>query len=733
MRRPNHYHKGYTRDEQLAANRANDNRRNAARRDADVRTKEVIVWDGEGMKLSGEDKPQHYVLFGCSARPDDPLVITQPRGRLMFEELADYCISVAAAHPNAIHLGYFFQYDQNMIIWSLPWPAKLAIYHKNACRITRNGKKYFIKLIPGKTLRITRISGDAKASILIEDIAHFFGTKFTDAYESLFPTPLDPDNWAIVVEGKKLRADMLYKDMPQVRRYWRAEIIALQELATEFRKLMFDGGFMLTEWYGPGALANYIRRRHNLVVHERGGKEEHMPPAVHEASKGAFYGGHIEQFKVGVIKGPIYQYDRNSAYPSAFCNIPSLSEGGEWRRVGAVSAAEWWNRAELRNRFSVFRVRWNGRTSNPEFSHANTLIQPLPHRSRRGVITYPKRTEGWYWTPETGVAMQMAKMGNGECEILDGWTWHPNEPVQFPWEELMLDLYTTRLQLKNDRNPVQMGYKLSMNSLYGKMAQRAGGKDKPPQSHTLPIAGYVTSDCRAAVMRVMRACDRDSVLTVETDGVFTTTPPDVLQRRYPGFKMSNKLGDWSMKVLDEMIVVQNGVYLTRVGDEWQPPKSRGIPAKAMNRDAILDHFRQCTGTRWPSLTFTNKEAFLGLGASISRATHKNKWGRMSTNPFKASALHCTWHADPRELDVEGHGSKRAHIAKICPECKAGRSPAETAHPLTINSEADRWSAKPTDQISHSYTLPWEKEHEAEQWRLDMERQGMVEDAGGEIH
>lgn len=733
MRRPDHYHKGYTRDEQLAANRTNDNRRNAARRDSDVRAKEVIVWDGEGMKLTGEDKPQHYVLFGCSARPDRPLVINHSRGRLTFEEIADYCIDVATAHPNAIHLGYFFQYDQNMIIWSLPWAVKHVIYTKNACRITRGNKKYYIKCIFGKTIRITRTIGERKVSILIEDIAHFFACKFTDAYEMLFPKPTDPDNWAVVVEGKKQRADMLYADMPRVLRYWRAEIMALRELACEFRRLMFEGGFMLTEWYGPGALANYIRRRHNLVVHERGGKEQHMPPGVHEAVKGAFYGGHIEQYKVGVVKGPIYQYDRNSAYPSAFCRIPSLSEGGEWRHVGAISTAEWWERSELRTRFAVFRVRWRGASSSFEFSHGNTLIQPLPHRSQKGGISYPLRTEGWYWAPEVSVAMQLAKTQNRQCEITDGWIWDAKEPVEFPWKELMYDLYTTRLRLKNERNPVQMGYKLSMNSLYGKMAQRAGGKDKPPQSHTLPIAGYVTSDCRAAVMRVMMSCNPGSVLTVETDGVFTTTTPEELQRRYPRFTVSNKLGDWSVKVLDEMIIVQNGVYLTRVGDEWLPPKSRGIPATAMKRDAILDHLRQCTGDRWPKLAFTNKEAFIGLGASISRATHKNKRGKMSTNPFKASALHCTWHADPRELDVEGHHSKRAHIVKMCPECKAGKSPAETAHPLTINSEADQWNAKPHEWISHSYTLPWEKGYEEDRWRLETEKQGMVSDVDGEIH
>jgi hypothetical protein len=722
---PNAYHKRHTRAQRLEAN----NEAQKKHRVTDIRAKEVIVWDGEGMKLSGEDKPQHYVLFGCSVRPDHPLVITEPDGRLSFEQIADYCMDVVKAHPNAIHLGYFFRYDQNMIIWDLPWPTKRALYERGACRIKRNGKLYIIRCVFGKTIRITRIKGENKKSILIEDIAAFFGTSFVKAYNSLFPVPTNPDNWAIVVEGKKQRADMLYADMPDVRRYWRAEIKALEELACEFRRLMFDGGFMLTQWYGPGALANYLRRRHGLVRHEWGGKEDNLPPAVLAAVKGAFYGGHIEQFKVGVVKGPIYQYDVNSAYPSAFRHVPSLSEGGEWRHLGAIDSDTWWKRPDLRNRFALYFVRWRGKNSNPKSLLGNLQIQPLPHRSQRDEITYPSRVNGWYWAPEVSNAMQFNGRGDIECEILDGWVWEPAEPVTFPWNILMEELYAARLILKDEDNPVQMGYKLSMNSLYGKMAQRAGGKDKPPGSHTLPIAGFVTSFCRAMVMKLMLHCIPGSVISVETDGVFTTTPPEKLRGDFP---RSNKLGEWGVKVYDEMIIIQNGVYMLRKGDKWEPPKSRGIPARAINPETLKEHLALCVGERWPSLVFDNQEAFIGLGAAISRATKKNKWDQWSTNPFKASRLHCTWKQDSRTIDIEGHGSKRSHFYKSCRHCMEGIPPTDIAHDMVIYSRADQLTAGPTEITSSSYTLPWEKNYEVPEWRIRIDQDDMFADDSGTI-
>lgn len=716
------YHKGYTPEQRKERDRVRKREQRGTDSLDDILSREVIVWDGEGMKLSGPDAPQHYVLFGCSAMPDAPLVIVKDGQRLMFEEIADYCLDVVERHPHAIHLGYFFKYDQNMIIWSLPWPAKQVLYSNGSCMVRRGASKYYIRIIFGKSIRITRIRDESKVTILIEDFAPFFATKFTTAYEMLFPEPTDPENWAVVVQGKEDRAVMLWPDMARVTRYWRAEIIALQELAFEFRRLMFAGGFMLRQWHGPGALANYIRKSHDLVPHEWGGKEENLPEGVHEASKGAFIGGHFEQYKVGYVEGPIYSYDKNSAYPRALCDIPSLREGGHWTHIGVVHPAEW--TADLRRSFGVFRLRWKGpcNSANPL---ANRLIQPLPHRSNTGHISYPQYVEGWFWAPEASVAMMLANARpDVECEILDGWVWTPADSEEWPWEALITDMYRRRKVLQTNKNPTQMGFKLGMNSLYGKYAQRVGGKDKPPASHTLPIAGYVTSDCRASVMLFMLACKPDSVISVETDGVFTTTAPDELVKpeRFP---LSDKLGEWGLKVYDRMIVIQNGVYLLQKDGVWLPPKSRGIPASAVKPDLLLTHLADCVpGERWPALEFAKGEGFLGLGAAIARSTRKNVRGKWSTNPFKASDLHCTWNAENSRIDVEGKTGKRAHMSQWCRACARGLSPAAGPHDMVIHTESMNAAAS----ISALYELPWEKGYEVKEWEIEIEAEAILADS-----
>jgi hypothetical protein len=704
------YHKGYTPKQRKAVDRNRKRKERAEKTEKDVRTKEVIVWDGEGMKLSGNNRPQHYVLFGCSVEPDSPLIINEPTGHLSFEQIADYCLSVVKKHPHAIHLGYFFKYDQNMIIQSLHWIYKRRLYSDDYCRYPSGDSVYYIRITWGKTLAITRVRGDDKVSILIEDFAPFFASSFVKAYQTLFPKPTDPENWAIVEQGKLDRADMLYDDMAKVQRYWRAEIIALQELAFEFRRLMFNGDFMLNRWHGPGALAEYIRRNYDLIKHEYGGKEENLPPEVHTASRGAFFGGRFEQFQVGYIRGPIYSYDVNSAYPHAFCQIPSLSEGGFWQRLGPIDTNTWRHDHRLRTSFSVYHVRWKGE-GTPGHILQNRVIQPLPHRGLRDQITYPQFTSGWYWGPEVAMAMKMAQMIPGaECEITDGWTWNPLEET-YPWNDVLNTMYQRRRVLKDNNNPTQMAFKLGPNSMYGKMAQRIGGKDKAPSSHTLPIAGYITSRCRAMVMMLMMCCNQDKVISVETDGVFTTTPPDKL--RYPEwFPLSKELGEWDLKEYDAMVLLQNGVYLLQKGDEWFI-KSRGIPVDNVEPDRIIPFLSECKGDRWPVLTFQSRETFLSLATSIARSTkmYKGKRWLIST---RARQLHCTWVSSDRELNIEGHGSKRVHHSRWCRACQQGLSAAETAHDMLIHSEA---TVDHRLRESNLYQLPWMKEYVEPEWIL----------------
>ena len=66
-----------------------------------IEERDVIAWDMEGMSLSGKSKPQHPVLFGCSAEAENPLI-----GRkLSSVEMLEYIVNVGRQNPFAIHVG----------------------------------------------------------------------------------------------------------------------------------------------------------------------------------------------------------------------------------------------------------------------------------------------------------------------------------------------------------------------------------------------------------------------------------------------------------------------------------------------------------------------------------------------------------------------------------------------------------------------------------------------------
>lgn len=661
-----------------------------------VAERRVIAWDGEGVKLSGDRKPQHYVLFGCSADPHDPLVITTPKDDLDFFRLADYVATIGAKFPRAIHVGYFFKYDHNMIIKSLPWPMKAALYEKNTARARRGNIVYRIRWIPGKSITLSRENVTTKAKpvrVTIDDIGPFFARSFVRAYEATFPVEERGPVWPVVVEGKLMRADTAWEDMDAITRYWQAEIVALERLAVWFRDLMCEAGFPLTKWYGPGALANLLRRRHGLAVHEWGGKVQNMPPEVHDASKRAYFGGHVEQYQAGRVTGPVYVLDINSAYPAAFASLPSLAPGGEWRYREATLRDL--VKSEHPRTLSVWQARW---TMGAGRSLAPMAPQPLPHRDAHREITYPPMCHGWYWQPELEAAMRaMLVHKRGTLEVFGGWEWHPANDER-PWA-FMEDMYEERLALKDAGNPAEMAYKLGLNSMYGKMAQRAGWDTKeftPPRSHTLPLAGYVTAYCRGQIMSMVQRImdlDPDGVIAVETDGIFTTVNPE-----HMGVTESKTLGQWSVDIYDELMYVQNGVYMLRRGERWEKVKTRGMSAASVSPQAITDYLATLrAGEAWEPLTLAPSETFVGLGSAIARATTS----KGSIAWPKASALHCRWERMSKNV-VPGIRGKRIHIPDACPACLDGVSAHARAHPLRVRSTAINGA------LSAPYALPWEK-------------------------
>lgn len=684
----------------------------------------MIAWDGEGIKLSGDTSPQHYVLFGCSARPHEPLMVTRPEDSLSFRQLADYMLETAAMFPGAFHVGYSFKYDQNMIIRSLRWSAKRSIYETGRARVRYpDGTTYKISIVPGKKTEILRFrTNEPPSFIRVEDIFAFYATSFVNAYLATFPDAVSDPTFQKVIEGKAQRASTKWEDFPTIKEYWYYEILAVARLAEGFKSMLWDNGFYLNQWYGPGAFANYIRRTENLVTHEWGGKEENLQnDAIHHAIKSAYYGGHFEQYQAGRIQGPVYAYDINSAYPAAFCTLPTMREGGFWQRIPYAELLE--DAKSPRSALSVYYVHFSGPRKGRMRQHKP---MPFPFRDERGNVSYDVQHKGWYWSPEVTAVLTTDRWDDCELWISDGWRWVPASD-EMPWRRVIEPMFEHRLALKARKDPAQMVFKLGPNSLYGKMAQRIGYNKEtlePPRAHTLCIAGYLTSWCRAMILRMMDAMDTEQIIAVETDGIYSTAPPAQVMERWPAVQFDKMLGNWGMEIYDEIVYIQNGVYICRVEDTWQT-KTRGINKALLPPEKVLAYVDTCApGKQWAPLIVDGGEQFLGLGIAI----HRSRKPDGTLNASKANRLHCVWYPDAKVIDAAGSmRSKRIHIPAFCPACREGKTLGDGAHRLCIHLRLSGGKEK----ISAPYRLPWETQ-EVEQWRETMDVPELSVDSSGTV-
>lgn len=300
------------------------------------------------------------------------------------------------------------------------------------------------------------------------------------------------------------------------------------------------------------------------------------------------------------------------------------------------------------------------------------------------MISYPNIVHGWYYSPEAAMVRGIAG-----ATIHEGWEWIPEDEDERPWKFLE-ETYQTRLSIKESHPLLAMAFKLGPNSLYGKYAQTVGwDQDKrlPPKSHALPVAGWVTSFCRAVLWTVMRQV-RSSVIAVETDSVFTTTDPRSLD-----LVIGKGLGEWgfnpSTDVYDEMLYLQNGMYHIRKGEQWSGVKSRGMTAREFPH-VLAEEFLSSLipGEQWGTMTIPTKPRFIGAGAALA-----------SSVPFRE--IFTSWRSQTKEIGI-GDTGKRVHVPKACPQCSRSIGPDTSPHRLCVRSRSDGRT------LSFPRTLPWEK-------------------------
>lgn len=652
--------------------------RNVQRRISDAKRilqedRPFIAWDGEGINVLGPGKPQSYVLFGSSA--DRPIEDTFGLGSWA---CLDHIIQVGRDNPDAIHIGFAFSYDSNMIVQNFS-PTTLTRLHKRGyVRLKRGpGLEYVITFRKSKFFQVTRIWLGERTTVRIYDIFTFFMTSFEKAYTKMIgPVP------DLLTEGKAGRKSFTLAEFARVKKYWTLEIQMVRELAEELRRRVYSAGILITEWHGPGALATYVMKEWGIRAHMCV-----TPEPVRLAARYAYAAGRFEIYHVGRTHGKkVYGVDRNSAYPAALRLVPSLTEGHwvheDWGEKLLHSTGK-----RLIHNFGLYYVKLRGKVPI-----GVTAPSPLFHRDKNHELTFPWDTEGWYWGPE---AQQAAKAGATITEAWQytGWTTRPFARID--------DTFDLRRQWKMAGNSAEMALKLAMNAMTGKAAQRVGWKEngRIPGWHQLEWAGFVTSYTRAALYDVMRRIPFDQLIAVETDGFYTTMDPMEL-----GITASGELGGWSVDVYDEVMYVQSGLAWLRKGEctsgacthiredgcAWET-KRRGLDPESFELQHCIDYLGTLEPLQreWPVFKgVTTRFATMGLALA-------------GKDP---KAKHCVWSTDTREISV-GRQGKRIHVAQFCQACKMGHTAYEMPHDLIISPLDPR--AGGVKSFPHS--IPWEEE------------------------
>jgi hypothetical protein len=530
--------------------------------------------DGEGGGTDALGRQNYFLMCASGQTAGEEHVCHRNGQPLSTRDCLEFSLSLPA---DRILVGFGFGYDANQILRGIK-PNRLPRVlnppqGKNGPCYTYWGD-YAISYQQGQYFRVARIGRSGPKPTIIKgssrtiyEILGFFQCAFVKAIR----------NWgigseqerAIIAANKEQRHEFV-RLTKTIIGYCKLESRYLAMLMSEFREVCTQAGILPKQWSGSGWLASALLEKHGipkrpLTAREQAANAEQQPskkpkprgmrrPERDQKFEGAanlaYYGGRFETSRVGLIRGPVYQYDLKSAYPAAMLHLPCPLH------------TRWEHRPHAR------RLPENGiYLAKVSFCHPDGSWCGLPFRHGGGLF-WPFQGTGWYWSPEIEVAQRHLQ---ADIVLHDLWIARQECGCQlFDW---VRDLYEERRRIGSNTRGYPL--KLGLNSLYGKTAQRCG---RGPY-HDAVAAGMITAITRARIIEAI-AQDPHSVVMVATDAVFS--------RRPLSLDVGEGLGQWEEKIWPDLFIAQPGVY-------WSPSelqnsvKSRGAPRSVIGPAAPRFH------------------------------------------------------------------------------------------------------------------------------------------------
>lgn len=465
-----------------------------------------------------------FLACGSNGRAE---YLHDPQG-LTMDRILDWMLLFSAR----LCIGYFFDYDVQMILRQLPPQFLHQLRLKGRCLY----RKYRIRHIPQKRFSVTDTeTGD---TVTIWNVSGWTQCSFVKLITDWGIGT--PEEQAFVASMKAKRSDLSNETSEDLVRYTTLECRLLSVWFERMLALHESVGIRLTAYSGAGSTAAAMFRKAKWEPPE-------VPPHVQTIAEAAFFGGRSETSCIGEYEGDVFGYDINSAYPFAIANLPDI-RGAKWYRTKRYDP----------HLFGFWRVRWK-QPAKSCWGLFPVRGAKLPTGKRSLSLLYPIEGEGWFHSCEVAIAVK-----TGYCEPIEGLVIEP-KGKPFDW---VLETVEERLRLKSEGNPANIVLKLGLNSLYGKLAQHSG--QHPLQC--MVYAAAITARTRAMILDAIHDAGHQ-VLLVATDGILSTRPLDL--------PLSGRLGEWEFTLYRGAWILQAGVY-------WAGGKirTRGIDGRSLDRAEV---------------------------------------------------------------------------------------------------------------------------------------------------
>ncbi len=293
----------------------------------------------------------------------------------------------------------------------------------------------------------------------------------------------------------------------------------------------------------------------------------------------AYRGGRFEVLQRGYFKN-VYMYDINSAYPDEICKLKEFSTDTRMKCV-----PEYFEDAD----YSVYHIK-----VDLDFNYLSPLVYSQGLR-----LIYPTgKFDVWVTKKEFECCKPFVDKILFALHIF----MDDEGKTTFPFKDKMVWLYGMKKKSKNKE-----AYKVILNGLYGKLAQRIlrwvtvkqFDSFNPPEElidnytdwegskyiqfedmrkSNFIFASEITARCRMK-MYESAILNPSKIIAIQTDSIISE---DKLSLR-----LSDKMGDWHVEKWDELYMIGCGVYFYRMGEKWYS-KNRGFKMEGKSVKERLD-------------------------------------------------------------------------------------------------------------------------------------------------